>query len=270
MERYRHFKGQRYQIITLAEKEDTGEQLVIYQALYGDGKVYARSLDDFLSEVDREKYPDAVQRYRFERIVPEEEEKHCGEQEAEEAQDAGHARSERTDTSAGGAAASEEEQVSKQEQASLDEKSMEDLRRRSERADEKNGEMIDSSAARRSESVPSAEEQQAEAARENRNSDCADSRGQGETSESNAETDQEETAVLDPLLEAFLDARTTEEKLTALDEMRGRVTDEMIDTMALCCGVEVGPGPTVSRYEDLRDCLVTIEKYELERGRLRG
>ena len=75
---------------------------------------------------------------------------------------------------------------------------------------------------------------------------------------------------LDPFLERFLDARTTEEKLTALAEMRGHVTDEMIDTMALACDVEVGPGALSVRYDDLRDCLLTIEKYELERGRLRG
>ena len=60
---YRHFKGNKYIVEDVAIDSETDEYLVLYRAL-----LYARPMKMFLGAVDREKYPDVKQKWRFELI----------------------------------------------------------------------------------------------------------------------------------------------------------------------------------------------------------
>lgn len=65
---YRHFKGNNYQIICNAKDADTGEDMVVYQELYGDFTCYTRPLSQFLSEMNLKKDSDGIQKNRVRQV----------------------------------------------------------------------------------------------------------------------------------------------------------------------------------------------------------
>ena len=204
---YKHFKGNLYQIVTIAQHSETGEQLVIYQAMYGDFKTYARPLAMFTSEVDKVKYPEIQQRFRF------------------ELQGA-------------------------------------DADRQIRETDEVNGGQTTTQA------VPTATAQDAAiwTAQAATVQDAATVAAQATTQPASVETQPEEPE-LDPLVLEFLDADSYEQKLNILAGLHHRITDEMITTMAIACDIEVNDGETEERYEELKNCLLTMEKFECNRLR---
>lgn len=204
---YKHFKGNLYQIVTIAQHSETGEQLVIYQAMYGDFKIYARPLAMFTSEVDKVKYPEVQQRFRF------------------ELQGA-------------------------------------DADRQIRETDEVNGGQTTTQA------VPTATARDAAiwTAQAAAVQDAATVAAQATAQPASVETQPEEPE-LDPLVLEFLDADSYEQKLNILAGLHHRITDEMITTMAIACDIEVNDGETGERYEELKNCLLTMEKFECNRLR---
>lgn len=63
--KYRHFKGNEYLVLYIAKHSETLEEMVVYQALYGEFGIWVRPLDMFLEQVGRQ----GVMIHRFEELV---------------------------------------------------------------------------------------------------------------------------------------------------------------------------------------------------------
>ena len=172
---YKHFKDKLYQIVTVAEHSETGEKMVVYQALYGDFRTYVRPYEMFVSEVDHGKYPEIAQKYRFELIKSE---------------DLGN-----TDA-----------KPEKKEEAEV---------------------------------CPSVTEK---------------------------ETEPENLGV-NPDLLAFLDLDTLAEKLEMFKDLRKRMDDRLLDSIAASLDIVVEDGPLPRRYQEVLNCLETMEHFECSRFR---
>ena len=172
---YKHFKDKLYQIITVAEHSETGEKMVVYQALYGDFRTYVRPYEMFVSEVDREKYPEVSQKYRFELINSE----NFGNTEVKPE------KSETTEVC-------EEVTEIKMEQ---------------------------------------------------------------------------ENDGVNPDLLAFLDLDTLAEKLEMFKDLRKRIDDHLLDSIAASLDIVVKEGPLPQRYQEVLNCLETMEHFECSRFR---
>lgn len=205
---YKHFKGDLYQVTAIAQHTETGEQLVVYQALYGDFKIYARPLPMFAGRVDRKKYPDVVQEFCFELQGPD-----------------------------------------------ADRQKRESGSRESVTVPEDVGEV-------REMPGPSDRPGDVEAVPEE-----GRVAGEAETEPSGEICGNDEEVSLDPMVLEFLDTDSYEQRLNILAGLHHRITDEMITVMAIACDIEINDGDVEERYEALKYCLMTLERYECNRLR---
>lgn len=226
---YRHFKNKLYQIITVAKHSETGEMLVIYQALYGDYKTYARPLEMFVSEVDHEKYPEVTQKYRFERVEP-----GC------------EGASENKPDIAG----KEIGQCIVQEENGSESKSG------------NNGltteikENIGNCTAENQREIQKADDRMIESVRTDiSETDKIDS------------TETGECGGINPKVLEFLDSEDFDERYNLLVALRDEMDDQMINTLAVALDVVIPEGRLDDRYDALKTCLRTRQKYESSRLR---
>lgn len=229
-ELYRHFKGKMYQIVTVATHSETREKMVVYQALYGDYSVYCRPLSMFMSEVDRNKYPDVKQKYRFEEVTN---------------------------------AVNEEEtqgEVVQEKKVTL-EKEAQNVIRPEKTPDIKKAE--DTVKNERNEAGKMSDEKKVTSAPKFK---VDTSYERSEVMEKSID-DEARDLNLDPLVIKFLDADLASEKNDILCKLHPIITNDMIDIMAMSVGVVINEGDVDGRYNDLRNCLTTMEKYESTRLR---
>lgn len=214
---YRHFKGNTYQILAIAKDSEDGHLIVVYQALYGSYEIYARDLVQFMSPVDRIKYPEAEAQYRFTKVdsaQPTVNDKN------------GHSYSQsdtKTDTG---------------------------------NSDSRSNPQMDTGHFESKSDVNVKAEYQSSQSDEKTNAGHQDEQ---------LDVKSDAGYQMDPQVEAFLDADSYEEKLNILAGLHRRITDDMLKIMALTMDIELNPGSTQEQYDELKNCLLTRNKFEADR-----
>lgn len=230
-ERYRHFKNRDYQIVALARHSETGEWMVVYQALYGDFGVWVRPLSMFLEPVDRKKYPDASQRFRFERVAlpgAQEDGKNCSEY-------------------AGG-------------RTGAGRQGRPEAYVREERPEAN---------ARQSRPEAYVRENRPEAyVRESRPEVNAwQGRPEADARQGRESGPDREAGALSPLLSEFLDTDSLEKRLEILQRMRGRVGRREVESLCFCLDVKLSGETVEEQLENLAKSLRMQQRYDASRLR---
>lgn len=221
-ELYRDAADRVYQIAAMAVHAQTGEQMVVYQAMFGDFGVYTRPLQQFLGETDYQKYPQAVQQHLFEKIEtigPD-----VGQEPAAKRERPTEQNRPRTQSPA------ESRRVLRQHAADTSGEGDYYYEKRRRQIEER--------------------EQRREMFRKSDKHESA-------TEELRA----------NPCLMRFLEAQTYEERFQVLNEIRDDMTDRLIDDIAVVLDVVIPEGDLEGRFYQLRNIILTRQKYEINRFR---
>ena len=236
-EKYKHFKDKLYQIIAVAQHSETGERLVVYQALYGDFQVYVRPYDMFVSEVDHWKYPQVSQQFRFEYL-------------GGEVPALGSAEAVQTEEETPPLSGVEGQAAHAVESAEVSSAS--------------SGQSV--CCGQSAGMQPAQNRAEAEGNTESGQSAFVAGRPE-HSSQSAAEAPAEPEGVISPWLEKILDADTFDEKYQIVCDMRIEVTDRLIDDIAVVLDLAIPEGNLIDRYDQLKYCMRTRLRYENKRLR---
>lgn len=255
-ELYKHYTGEVYQILTVAKHSETDERLVVFQAMYGTFDTYASPLSMFLSEVDHQKYPRVKQQYWFEQV-----EKTMLAQEQLKSNEYG-TKQQGTDDRIGIVGGRIQQQRTDDKLEVVEEIA----EKRATVEKPHTSSPAESKRAFREEGRPSTEIESSYLQRRRRQIADRESRREQFLKPKKQESATDELRA-NPCLLKFLDADTYEAKYQVLTEIQEEMTDRLIDDMAVVLDVVIPEGPLNDRYYQLRNIILTRQKYETIRFR---
>ena len=263
-ERYKHFKGREYQVLLIAKNEKTMEDMVVYQALYEPYQIYVRKAEDFLSAVDKEKYPNALQDERF-KLIEDDRRNEAARPAAtvrsgEAVRSTVPARSTeavRIEHARSGEAVRTTESARTAETARTEHARSGEAVRTTESA--RAAEAARPESARSAEAIRTAEPVRTETVR------AAETARPAAVEEAREEKPENANNGVDPVLMRFLDAEDGHEQLKVLEECAGKISEQILTPMELSLGMEPSTESVDERIRNIRNNITTRMKYEIRR-----